>query len=65
MILYFDRFANVVTSNYFFSGQKEEPKTLLAKLGLNDWKFALPIGLFVGLPAVSNEVSCRNFFFFR
>ena len=34
----------------------EGPTTLLSKLGLDDWKFALPIGMLVGIPAVANEV---------
>jgi hypothetical protein len=37
--------------------KKEEKKGLLAKFGLDDWKFALPAGLLVGIPAVANEVS--------
>lgn len=37
--------------------KKEEKNTVLSKLGLDDWKFALPIGLLVGIPAVANEVS--------
>jgi hypothetical protein len=36
--------------------KKEEKTGLIAKLGLDDWKFALPMGLFVGIPALSNEV---------
>lgn len=36
--------------------KKEEPKGLIAKWGLNDWKFALPAALLVGIPAVYNEV---------
>lgn len=36
--------------------KKEENTGLIAKFGLNDWKFALPIGLFVAIPALSNEV---------
>jgi hypothetical protein len=27
------------------------------KMGLNDWKFALPLGMLVGIPMISNEVS--------
>ena len=38
------------------SEKKEEAKTIIQKLGLDDWKFALPIGLLVGIPAVANEV---------
>jgi hypothetical protein len=42
---------------HLFVEKKEEEKTgLIAKLGLDDWKFALPMGLFVGIPALSNEV---------
>jgi hypothetical protein len=35
----------------------EKPKTgLLSKYGLDDWKFALPVGLLLGIPALANEV---------
>lgn len=34
-----------------------EEKSMVEKLGLNDWKFAVPVGLLVGIPAVSNEVN--------
>lgn len=33
-----------------------EEKSMVEKLGLNDWKFAVPVGLLVGIPAVSNEL---------
>lgn len=36
--------------------KKEEDTGLIAKFGLNDWKFALPAGLFIAIPALSNEV---------
>jgi len=36
--------------------EKKEKAGIIAKLGLDDWKFALPIGMFVGIPALSNEV---------
>jgi len=36
--------------------EKKVDDSMLAKLGLNDWKFALPIGLMVGIPALANEV---------
>mmetsp|Transcript_28311 Transcript_28311/g.47613 ORF Transcript_28311/g.47613 Transcript_28311/m.47613 type:complete len:346 (-) Transcript_28311:366-1403(-) len=36
--------------------EKKEPEGMVAKLGLDDWKFALPLGLFVAIPALSNEV---------
>lgn len=36
--------------------EKKEKAGFVAKMGLNDWKFALPIGLFVGIPALANEV---------
>jgi len=36
--------------------KKPEDVSLIAKLGLDDWKFALPIGLFIAIPALSNEV---------
>ncbi len=41
---------------YGLTEKKEEDTSLIARLGLNDWKFALPIGLFVGIPALSNQV---------
>lgn len=34
---------------------KEEP-SFISKFGLDDWKFALPVGLFLGIPALANEV---------
>jgi hypothetical protein len=34
----------------------EEEKGIIGKLGLDDWKFALPIGIILGVPAISNEV---------
>jgi hypothetical protein len=37
-----------------------EEKGFLAKYGLDDWKFALPIGILVGMPVVSNEVYVMN-----
>lgn len=40
----------------FSDKKEEEEKGLLAKLGLDDWKFALPVGMLVGIPALSNEV---------
>jgi len=36
--------------------EPNKEKTIIEKLGLNDWKFALPTGLLVGLPVISNEV---------
>jgi hypothetical protein len=29
---------------------------MISKLGLDDWKFALPVGLFIGIPTFANEV---------
>jgi hypothetical protein len=29
---------------------------VLSKLGLDDWKFALPVGMFIGIPCLANEV---------
>lgn len=31
-------------------------KSWIAKYGLDDWKFALPLGLLIGIPAVSTEL---------
>ena len=28
--------------------------------GLDDWKFALPVGMLVGMPVLANEVSFDN-----
>ena len=34
----------------------EKKDTVLAKLGLDDWKFALPMGMFIAIPTLGNEV---------
>lgn len=34
----------------------KEEKGLIGKLGLDDWKFAIPVGMLVGIPALSNEM---------
>lgn len=36
--------------------EEKKPDSLISKLGLDDWKFAVPLALLVGIPAVSNEV---------
>jgi len=36
--------------------KKEEKSGIIARLGLDDWRFALPIGMMVGIPALANEV---------
>jgi hypothetical protein len=39
-----------------------EKKGFLSSIGLDDWKFALPIGLVIGQAAIANEVclsDCR------
>lgn len=36
--------------------EEKKPDSLISKLGLDDWKFALPFALLLGIPAVSNEV---------
>jgi len=43
-------------------GGAEEPKekSLFSKLGFDDWKFALPISMMVGIPIVTNEVLIIN-----
>ena len=46
---------------------------MISKLGLDDWKFAIPAAMLVGIPAISNEVINQHFqaysylctFFFR
>lgn len=48
---------SLVLFSHFCTAEKKEEGGIIAKLGLNDWKFALPIGLFVGIPLISNEVS--------
>jgi len=35
---------------------KEEDKGLIASLGLDDWKKAVPLGIIVGIPLISQEV---------
>ena len=40
----------------FQTGGKPADEGVVSKLGLNDWKFALPIAMLVGIPAISNEV---------
>jgi hypothetical protein len=44
-------------SEITFAAKKEEKKGALSKLGLDDWKFALPAGFILGIPAIANEVS--------
>ena len=34
----------------------EKKDTLLSKIGLDDWKFALPAGMFIAIPTLGNEV---------
>ena len=29
----------------------------MSKYGLDDWKFALPVGILFGMPVIANEVS--------
>ena len=41
---------------YFFKGSPAKNDSMIAKLGLDDWKFAVPVGLLVGIPAVANDV---------
>lgn len=36
--------------------EQKAPESLISKLGLNDWKWALPAGLFVGIPIINLEV---------
>merc|ERR1711871_384269 len=31
-------------------------ESILSKIGLHDWKFALPIGMFIGIPTLANDV---------
>lgn len=35
---------------------KKEEEGFVSKYGLNDWKVAVPLGLLIGFPAISNEV---------
>ena len=34
---------------------------MISKLGLDDWKFAIPAAMLVGIPAISNEVCIHSF----
>ena len=45
--------------------KKEEDKdqSLISKLGLDDWKMAVPLGMLVAIPALANEVSVFNCIF--
>lgn len=36
--------------------ESSEEKSMISKLGLDDWKFAIPAAMLVGIPAISNEV---------
>jgi hypothetical protein len=36
--------------------KKDEEQGLIARFGLDDWRFALPVGMMIGIPAVANEV---------
>jgi len=36
--------------------ESSEEKGMISKLGLDDWKFAIPAAMLVGIPAISNEV---------
>mmetsp|Transcript_18232 Transcript_18232/g.40463 ORF Transcript_18232/g.40463 Transcript_18232/m.40463 type:complete len:342 (-) Transcript_18232:66-1091(-) len=36
--------------------KKADEESILHKLGLDDWKFALPVGMFIGIPCLANEV---------
>lgn len=38
----------------------EEKKGLIARLGLDDWKFALPVGMILAIPALGNEILVLN-----
>jgi len=38
------------------ASKPDAEKGVIAKLGLDDWKFALPVGLFIGIPTFANEV---------
>lgn len=33
---------------------------IISKLGLDDWKFALPVGMFIAIPTLANEVLVLN-----
>jgi len=36
--------------------EQKAPASMISKLGLDDWKWALPAGLFIGIPIVNLEV---------
>lgn len=50
---------------FYLSGEKkedegkEEPKENAFLSVLKDWKYAIPIGMMVGIPTIANEVSDR------
>jgi hypothetical protein len=36
--------------------KEAKKESVLSQLGLDDWKFALPAGMFIGIPTLANEV---------
>jgi hypothetical protein len=42
--------------HHYISEKKSGPTSVISKLGLDDWKLAVPVGLLVGMPALYNEV---------
>ena len=36
---------------------KTQDEGIISKMGLDDWRFALPIGMILAVPALANEVS--------
>ena len=58
-LLIFTKLINPSTSQHVLPSQYtevEKKDTVLAKLGLDDWKFALPVGMFIAIPTLGNEV---------
>lgn len=42
------------------SAKPADNNGVIASMGLNDWKFALPVGLFIAIPTLANEVLVLN-----
>jgi len=42
------------------SSKEQGEPSLISKFGLDDWKFAVPVGLMVGIPIISNEILVIN-----
>ena len=54
-ILFFLVFIIIILDHPLLAHINEE-KGFMHQYGLDDWKFALPIGMLVGMPVIANEV---------